>query len=821
MTAGYLSTRGNQIVDEAGNAVKLNGVNWFGMESTRFAPDGLHVRNYKEMMEQMADLGFNTIRLPFSNQLFDSASYPSGINYAENPDLVGLTGLQIMDRIVAYAGQVGLKIILDHHRNYAGDGANSNGLWYDGSYDEQRWLSDWTLLAHRYAGNPTVIGADLHNEPHGAATWGGGGANDWAAAAERAGNAVLAVNPGWLIFVEGVESYQGHHYWWGGNLMGVKDRPIQLDIPGRVVYSPHDYPNSVYPQPWFSDASGINLPSKFNEMWGYIFRENSAPVYLGEFGSTFTDPKDTVWFEKISAYLSGDFDASGTTDIAPDQEGIHWTWWSWNPNSGDTGGILTEDWTTVHQSKVDRLAPMMWSGDNPLVFAGSADPDQLYSGGRSSILIGSYGDDFLQGGSSQDTLEGGPGNDNIDGGSNRDTAVFTGKRSDYTILIQSDGKLRVSDDRTSGDGVDIVSSIEILQFADASILVPFQPLQVLNAVPDQIIQEDHNWHFQIPPSTFAGGSGGISYAVTLADGSPLPSWMSYNSGTNTLHAHPPSNYAGTINLTIIATSGDAKSLDPFSLVVTPINDAPADLFLTASTVRENSAPGTIIGQFSVFDIDSDTFDLSLQDSANGRFAIQNGQLIVADRLKLDYEQATSHRIVVRASDPAGLSVDKTFSVNLRDVAGERVTGTGRSDVIKGGQGNDRLSGIAGDDRLFGGTGNDHLRGGLGRDVFVFDTKQNKTGNVDKLYDFSVKDDAIWLDSKVFAELGKGSPKGVMIKADVFARSAKAQDRDDRIIYDPSAGTMYYDTDGTGPKAQVKLAILPKNLKVTYHDFFVI
>jgi endoglucanase len=99
MTAGYLSTRGNQIVDEAGNAVKLNGVNWFGMESTRFAPDGLHVRNYKEMMEQMADLGFNTIRLPFSNQLFESASSPSGINYAQNPDLVGLTGLQIMDRI--------------------------------------------------------------------------------------------------------------------------------------------------------------------------------------------------------------------------------------------------------------------------------------------------------------------------------------------------------------------------------------------------------------------------------------------------------------------------------------------------------------------------------------------------------------------------------------------------------------------------------------------------------------------------------------------------------------------------------------------------
>ena len=463
---------------------------------------------------------------------------------------------------------------------------------------------------------------------------------------------------------------------------------------------------------------------------------------------------------------------------------------------------------------------MMWSGDHQLVFAGSAGPDHLYSGGRSSILIGSYGDDSLQGGTGQDTLEGGPGNDNIDGGSNHDTAVFTGRRSDYTILAQSDGKLRVSDNRTSGDGVDVVSSIEILRFADASILVPFQPLQVLNAVPDQIIQEDHNWHFEIPPSTFVGGSGGISYAVSLADGSPLPSWMSFNSDTNTLHANPPSNYAGTIDLIVVAASAGTKSQDPFSLVVTAINDAPSDLFLTVGTVRENSAPGTIIGQLFSFDVDSHTFDFSLQDSANGRFAIQNGQLIVADRLKLDYEQATSHRIVVRASDSAGLSVDRTFSVNLRDVAGEHVTGTRRADVIKGGQGSDHLSGIAGDDKLVGGTGNDQLAGGSGRDVFVFDTKQNRRSNVDKLYDFSVKDDAIWLDNKVFAELGKGSPRGAMIKADMFARSAKAQDRNDRIIYDPSSGTMYYDTDGTGPKAQVKFAILPKNLKVTYHDFFV-
>ena len=53
-----------------------------------------------------------------------------------------------------------------------------------------------------------VIGADLHNEPHAPACWGcGDKALDWRLAAERAGNAILAVNPNWLIFVEGVNCY--------------------------------------------------------------------------------------------------------------------------------------------------------------------------------------------------------------------------------------------------------------------------------------------------------------------------------------------------------------------------------------------------------------------------------------------------------------------------------------------------------------------------------------------------------------------------------------------------------------------------------------
>jgi aryl-phospho-beta-D-glucosidase BglC (GH1 family) len=359
--ASFFHTQGNQIVDAQGHNVKIAGVNWFGFESSTYAPHGLWARGYKSMMDQMKQLGYNTIRLPFSNQLFDAGSVPNGINFSLNPDLQGLTGLQIMDKIVAYAGQIGMRIILDHHRSEAGAGAEGSGLWYTSAYPESRWISDWVMLATRYAGNPTVIGADLHNEPHGPATWGTGDANDWRLAAQRAGNAILAANPNWLIAVEGIETYAGHSYWWGGNLAGARDFPVVLNVANRLVYSPHDYPASVYPQPWFSDPNyPNNLPAVWDQAWGYLFRQNIAPVWLGEFGSRLQTSSDVAWAHKMVSYLAGDLDGNGTNDLPPGQLGMSWTWWAWNPNSGDTGGILNDDWTTVDQNKQQLLVPIQF-----------------------------------------------------------------------------------------------------------------------------------------------------------------------------------------------------------------------------------------------------------------------------------------------------------------------------------------------------------------------------------------------------------------------------------------------------------------------------
>jgi endoglucanase len=353
----FLHTSGRLILDSQGQVVRIAGINWFGLETPTFAPHGLGVRGCKDMMCQMKHLGFNTIRLPFCSELFDSASRPTGIDYTRNPDLLRRNGLDIIDQIVEYAKNIRLRIILDHHRSEAGFGPNDNGLWFTAKYPESSWIATWSMLASRYAGNPTVIGADLHNEPHGPASWGSDDpSTDWRLAAERAGNAILAVNPHWLIFVEGVEQGQSGYYWWGGNLSNAVAFPVRLDIPGQLVYSAHDYPASIYDQPWF-DSSHYpkNLPAIWHKNWGYLVRQNIAPVFLGEFGSKLATRSDQHWLKELVRFLN----SSDGVGSELEHQGMSWAWWSWNPDSSDTGGILNESWTAVNQTKVNALAPAM------------------------------------------------------------------------------------------------------------------------------------------------------------------------------------------------------------------------------------------------------------------------------------------------------------------------------------------------------------------------------------------------------------------------------------------------------------------------------
>jgi len=347
---GYWHTSGSQILDAQNQPVRIAGINWFGFETPNYVVHGLDVRSYKDMLDQIKSLHYNTIRLPYSNQFFDPGSKPNGINYALNPDLQGLSGLQLMDKIIGYASQIGLRIILDQHRF---DVNAQSPLWYTSAYPESRWLSDWTMLAGHYKDNPMVIGADLHNEPYSPACWGCGDSKiDWRLAAQRGGNAILQVNPNWLIFVEGVGCYQGDCYSWGGNLEGVRSAPVELSVLNRVVYSAHEYSASAIPNSWFNTPNyPHNLPQIWDTHWGYIQKEGIAPVWVSEFGTKLLTDLDRQWLTTLVHYLG-----TGSGEMS-------WAYWAWNPDSRDTGGILENDWKTVDQAKQQYLNPILFPLD--------------------------------------------------------------------------------------------------------------------------------------------------------------------------------------------------------------------------------------------------------------------------------------------------------------------------------------------------------------------------------------------------------------------------------------------------------------------------
>ncbi|MFI5842277.1 cellulase family glycosylhydrolase [Catenuloplanes sp. NPDC051500] len=395
---GYLHTSGNQIVDATGATVRITGINWFGMETDNKTFHGLWSNNpWKSQVDTMARLGYNTLRIPFSNDALKAGATASGVNDFVNPDLVGLSPLQILDKVIQYSGSKGMRVILDRHRPTA---AGQSPLWYTPTVSEQTWIDDWLMLARRYAGNTTVIGADLHNEPHAEGTnpnatgacWGcGDTTRDWRLAAERAGNAILAVQPNWLIFVEGVSCPSGGLSdvwdgdptndedcgWWGGNLSKAGVFPVRLSVANRLVYSPHEYATSVYHQKWFDDPSyPANMPAIWDHYFGYLYKQNIAPIMMGEFGTTLANDIDRVWLQSLMAYTG-----TGVT-------GMSFTYWSWNPNSGDTGGIANDDWTTINAPKQAILSPYLIApvggGTSTPTPTGTSSPTP--TGGTSSPL---------------------------------------------------------------------------------------------------------------------------------------------------------------------------------------------------------------------------------------------------------------------------------------------------------------------------------------------------------------------------------------------------------------------------------------------------
>lgn len=405
ISANRVTTNGNQLVLTDGATFRLKSINWFGAETEVFAPHGLWLRNYKELIDQIKAMGFNSVRLPFSGDICNNERLPQTgvINTELNGDLIDLTAIQVLDKVISYINEVGLYVVLDHHRRNAGDGADGSPI--DATYSLLDWKASWAFMVGRYAHLDYVLGADLHNEPHDL-SW-----NTWADLAENAGNHILKLAPHWLIFVEGVESYGDNTYWWGGELSGVADRPIELDVDGRLVYSVHEYGQSVSGQPWLAkdgaipDKWPLNLYSVWRKHWGFIFEQGIAPVWIGEVGgkfgvdgngeisNTYSAQYERQWIYHLQRYMKGHFTGSNDNPLAATDQGISFAYWSLNPNSGDTGGILQDDWSTEQSFKLELISMMLSNSDAPYIHGLTPLPWDGFDD-QAQIIINKDGADY-------------------------------------------------------------------------------------------------------------------------------------------------------------------------------------------------------------------------------------------------------------------------------------------------------------------------------------------------------------------------------------------------------------------------------------------
>ena len=376
----WLTTDGDKIVDMNGTEVWLTGCNWFGYNTGSNLFDGVWACSLDDSLESIADHGFNLLRVPMSAELllqWKNGEYPeANYNHAYNEYLDGLNSLEIWDHVLDVCEANGIKVMVDIHSVNTDAMGHMAPLWYTSDFSEDDYFEALDWISARYANNDTIVAYDLKNEPHGKASedehaiWNDSDdANNWKAAAETAGNIILDNNPNALIVIEGIQIYpidpvandftstnddDYYNSWWGGNLRAVADYPIDFGSDERnaqIVYSPHDYGPAVYAQPWFEGGFTYDslMDDYWYDAWLYIDATETAPLLIGEWGGFMTGDNLT-WMEYMRQLIA-DYH-------------LNHTFWCFNANSGDTGGLVLDDFTTWDTEKYEFVKEVLWQTDD-------------------------------------------------------------------------------------------------------------------------------------------------------------------------------------------------------------------------------------------------------------------------------------------------------------------------------------------------------------------------------------------------------------------------------------------------------------------------
>jgi aryl-phospho-beta-D-glucosidase BglC (GH1 family) len=328
-------------VDATGTRFKLQSVNWYGGSDELFVPGGLDVRPRAEIAGLIRTMGFNSVRLPYSDEMVISNPVIAPALLSANSDLVGMKAMDVYCAVATACTAAGLAVIVNDHITQAGwcDGKNLCDASWSNSHlgplcrvrqTEDSWIANWETLMRRLADDPHVAGCDLRNEPR--SLWGAQNWTPWQRAAQRCGDRLLAINSDWLMIVEGIKS--------ANDLSGAREDPVVLSVPNRLVYSVHVFawsgwgsmaPYSSRPYPDFVLAMYRN--------WAYLLEGNVAPVWVAEMGASRDPGKgETHYWGNLMRYLE-------TVDA-------DFGYWAINPrkphqNEKEWWALVHDDWKTI------------------------------------------------------------------------------------------------------------------------------------------------------------------------------------------------------------------------------------------------------------------------------------------------------------------------------------------------------------------------------------------------------------------------------------------------------------------------------------------
>jgi Ca2+-binding RTX toxin-like protein len=257
---------------------------------------------------------------------------------------------------------------------------------------------------------------------------------------------------------------------------------------------------------------------------------------------------------------------------------------------------------------------------------------------------------------------------------------------------------------------------------------------VLNtAFADQTTKEDAIFSWKLPTNTFSDPDANdvLTYSARMADGSALPSWLTFNAATQTLSGTPANGQVGVIEIKIIATDKlGATAEDIFKLTIQNTNDAPilvtpiADQTINANKTFTFTLPAGTFTDIDAGDVLS--YGATLANSAALPTWISFDKATQTFSGKAGIDQVGAINVKITATDLAGTKAEDIVTLQIKsglndingDAADNTLNGSAKADYMQGLNGNDTLNGLGGNDYLFGGAGNDYLDGGSGTDTLI-------------------------------------------------------------------------------------------------------